>query len=381
MIRHLYIALLSVVAMAVMCLSATEVRGEVPTISGHFSRDSIEVGDRVEYIIDIETDRATTIALPDFRKARTPKEVNDLANKKRSMSTYEEYNEDIFEFLDEAQLDTIAADGRRLHLRKRYTLAAMETGALPMLPTILYFDKNRDKPDTLYSRDTLRLNVLSYTELDTALFLKADPTSQQGFGVDSQKAQALLKDEGVYTVKNLPFKFAEVRDYAIYGFIVLIILALVVWLVVSIILKRAKRAAEVVKPQPKLPPHIVAIKALEELKNRKLWQNNKHKLYYSSITSILKVYIEDRWALSVLDKTSNEVIAELRDVDMPRDSRSDLIAILQSADLVKFAKVIPDAEECEATFTRAYYFVENTKQKESHNKEKREITIDTKINE
>lgn len=380
MIRHLYIVLLSVVAMAVMCLSATEVRGEVPTISGHFSRDSIEVGDRVEYIIDIETDRATRISLPDFRKARTPKEVNDLANKKRSMSTYEEYNEDIFEFLDEAQLDTIAADGRRLHLRKRYTLAAMETGALPMLPAILYFDKNRDKPDTLYSRDTLRLNVLSYTELDTALFLKADPTSQQGFGVDSQKAQALLKDEGVYTVKNLPFKFAEVRDYTIYAIIGLVVVALVIWLAYMLGIKRIDMIT-VVPPKPKLPPHIVAIKALEELKNRKLWQNNKHKLYYSSITSILKVYIEDRWALSVLDKTSNEVIAELRDVDMPRDSRSDLIAILQSADLVKFAKVIPDAEECEATFTRAYYFVENTKQKESHNKEKREITIDTKINE
>lgn len=380
MIRHLYIALLSVVAMAVMCLSATEVRGEVPTISGHFSRDSIEVGDRVEYIIDIETDRATRISLPDFRKARTPKEVNDLANKKRSMSTYEEYNEDIFEFLDEAQLDTIAADGRRLHLRKRYTLAAMETGALPMLPAILYFDKNRDKPDTLYGRDTLRLNVLSYTELDTALFLKADPTSQQGFGVDSQKAQALLKDEGVYTVKNLPFKFAEVRDYTIYAIIGLVVVTLVIWLAYMLGIKRIDMIT-VVPPKPKLPPHIVAIKALEELKNRKLWQNNKHKLYYSSITSILKVYIEDRWALSVLDKTSNEVIAELRDVDMPRDSRSDLIAILQSADLVKFAKVIPDAEECEATFTRAYYFVENTKQKESHNKEKREITIDTKINE
>lgn len=380
MIRHLYIVLLSVVAMAVMCLSATEVRGEVPTISGHFSRDSIEVGDRVEYIIDIETDRATRISLPDFRKARTPKEVNDLANKKRSMSTYEEYNEDIFEFLDEAQLDTIAADGRRLHLRKRYTLAAMETGALPMLPAILYFDKNRDKPDTLYSRDTLHLNVLSYTELDTTLFLKADPTSQQGFGVDSQKAQALLKDEGVYTVKNLPFKFAEVRDYTIYAIIGLVVVALVIWLAYMLGIKRIDMIT-VVPPKPKLPPHIVAIKALEELKNRKLWQNNKHKLYYSSITSILKVYIEDRWALSVLDKTSNEVIAELRDVDMPRDSRSDLIAILQSADLVKFAKVIPDAEECEATFTRAYYFVENTKQKESHNKEKREITIDTKINE
>lgn len=379
MIRQIYISLISLVVL--LSLSAIEARGEVPTISGRFSKDSIEVGDHVEYIIDIETDRAVNIGVPDFRKARTPKEVDELAKKKRSMSTYEEYNEDIFEFIEESELDTIKVDGRRLHLRKRYTLAAMETGALPMIPALIYFDKNREIPDTLYGRDTLYLNVQSYMELDTTLFLKADPTAEQGIGVDSEMAQSLLKDEGIFTQKNLPFKFAEIRDYAIYGVIILIILALVVWLVTMTVIAHRKRGGKEIKPQPKLSPHVIAIKALEELKHRKLWQNNKHKLYYSSITSILKVYIEDRWHVSVLDKTSNEVIAELREVDIPRDSRSDLIAILQTADFVKFAKAIPEAEENEACYTRAYYFVENTKQVEQHNKEKREITIETKINE
>lgn len=378
MIRQIYISLLSLALL--LSLTATEARGETPTLSARFSKDSIEVGDRVEYILDIETDRATTIGVPDFRRARTPKESAELSKKKRSMSTFEEYNEDIFEYIDESALDTIKVDGRRLHLRKRYTLAAMETGALPMIPALLYFDKNRDVPDTLFGRDTLYLNVLTYTELDTALFLKADPTSQQGFGVDSDKTQALLKDEGIFTQKNLPFKFAEVRDYAIYGVIGLVVIALVVWLAYMYGLK-SHSSIVVAKPQPKLPPHIVAIKALEELKHRKLWQNNKHKLYYSTITSILKVYIEDRWQVSVLDKTSNEVVAELRDVEMPRDCRSDLIAILQTADFVKFAKVIPEAEENEACYTRAYYFVENTKREDTANSGKREITIETKINE
>ena len=378
MIRQIYISLLSLALL--LSLTATEARGEVPTLSARFSKDSIEVGDRVEYILDIETDRATTIGVPDFRRARTPKESAELSKKKRSMSTFEDYNKDIFEYIDESALDTIKVDGRRLHLRKRYTLAAMETGALPMIPALLYFDKNRDVPDTLFGRDTLYLNVLTYTELDTALFLKADPTSQQGFGVDSDKTQALLKDEGIFTQKNLPFKFAEVRDYAIYGVIGLVVIALVVWLAYMYGLK-SHSSIVVAKPQPKLPPHIVAIKALEELKHRKLWQNNKHKLYYSTITSILKVYIEDRWQVSVLDKTSNEVVAGLRDVEMPRDCRSDLIAILQTADFVKFAKVIPEAEENEACYTRAYYFVENTKREDTANSGKREITIETKINE
>ena len=376
MIRHINIPFLSLMAMVLLSLTTAEARGEKPSISGRFSKDSIEVGDRVEYIIDIKTDRAVTIGVPDFR----PTQQHQTRSKKRSMSTYEDYNKDIFEYITESALDTVSIDGRKLHLRKSYTLAAMETGALPMLPTLLYFDKNRDKPDTLYGRDTLYLNVLGYAELDTMLFLKPDPTSQQGIGIDSQKAQAQLHDDGIFAQKNLPFKFAEIRDYAIYAFIGLIIIALIIWLVFMLGVKHSKKV--VVAPKPKLPPHIVAIKALEELKNRKLWQNNKHKLYYSSLTSILKVYIEDRWQLSVLDKTSNEVMAELRDVEMSRESRSDLMEIFHTADFVKFAKAIPEAEENEAAYTHAFYFVENTKQEsEPHNHDKREITIDTKINE
>ena len=39
----------------------------------------------------------------------------------------------------------------------------------------------------------------------------------------------------------------------------------------------------------------------------------------------------------------------------------DLTAILRDADLVKFAKATPPAEENEADYLKAYYFVEETK--------------------
>ena len=71
----------------------------------------------------------------------------------------------------------------------------------------------------------------------------------------------------------------------------------------------------------------------------------------------------------------------LRDVEMPRDSRSDLIEILQTSDLVKFAKAQPEAEENEKNYTRAYYFVENTKLQEEHKDDKRDIITEVKIGE
>ncbi|MBO7190103.1 MAG: hypothetical protein J6V55_05925 [Alistipes sp.] len=369
--------------LAVLAISLSGVaKADVPTISARFSQDSIEVGDVVEYIIDIEKDRATEIGVPDFDGNLSAKEIQERAKAKLQMSTYEEYDEDIFELVEEYPLDTLKDEGRRLTLRKRYLLAVMETGNIPIRPTILYFDKNREHPDTLVADDTLVLRVANYMELDTTLFLKADPTGQQGFTVDNERAGSMLKDEGIHTQKNLPFIFAEIRDYAIYAVIALIILSLIVWYIVWYVRNKWQGRVCEVKPAPKLPPHVIAIKALDELRNRKLWQNGKHKLYYSTLTEILRLYIEDRWAVGALEMTTDEIISALRDVDIKHDSRSNLVAILRTADMVKFAKALPDAEENEQLFTYAYYFVENTKSVEvEHNEDKRDITFETKIEE
>ena len=361
-------------------LATIEARGEKPIVSGRFSKDSIEVGDLVEYIIDIEADRATVIGVPDFDTA-TPEERKKEAQAKGKMSTYETYDEDIFELIEDYPIDTLEVDGRRLRLRKRYLLATMETGKIPMRPTLLYFDKNRETPDTLYSEEMLFLNVKSYEELDTTLFLRPDPMSQQGFGVDTDKAMTLLKDEGINTQKNLPFIFGEIRDYVIYSAIAIILLALMLYLLLPVLKRYITQRGEVVKPKPKMPPHIVAIKALEELKNRKLCENGKHKSYYTSLVSILKVYIDGRWDISVLDKTSAETMVALRDVELPRECRSNLISILETADFVKFAKVVPEAATNEELFIKAYYFVENTKAEESVVHDKKEINFETPIDE
>ena len=373
---------LTLLLTALAMLLSGVARADIPTISARFSQDSIEVGDVVEYIIDIEKDRATEIGVPDFDGNLSAKEIQERAKAKLQMSTYEEYDEDIFELVEEYPLDTLNNEGRRLTLRKRYLLAVMETGNIPIRPTILYFDKNREQPDTLVADDTLVLSVARYMELDTTLFLKADPTSQQGFSVDTERANAMLKDEGLYMQKNLPFIFAEIRDYAIYGAIALIILSLIVWYVVWYMRNKWQGRVRDVKPAPKLPPHVIAIKALDELRNRKLWQNGKHKLYYSTLTEILRLYIEGRWEVGALEMTTDEIITALRDVDIKHDSRSNLVAILRTADMVKFAKALPDAEENEQLFNYAYYFVENTKSVNiEHNEDKRDITFETKIEE
>ena len=376
LINSLRVVLMAV-AMVVAC--GVDASAQRPIVSGALSRDSIEVGDQFDYTIDVEVDRATLWAPPYYGKMLSKEQRDSLNRAKLSMSTYTDYNDDVFEVIKDYPIDTLKVNERRLHLRKRYRMAAMETGEIPIVPVIIYFEKNRDVPDTLFAHDTLRLNVKSYEELDTTLFMTFDPTTN-GLKVDSLAAREKLRDVGLFTQKDLPFIFAEIKDYVTYGAIALIIFGLLMWLVVWLVIRHMRSRSVMPRPAPKIPPHVVANKALVELGHRKLWQKGKVKAYYTALTSILRTYISGRWDVGALEMTSDEIIAALRDVEMPTASRTDLITILRTADMVKFAKAEPEAEENEESINRALYFVENTKLVDGERYEgKHDINIETNI--
>ncbi|MBQ2239388.1 MAG: hypothetical protein II322_01080 [Alistipes sp.] len=356
-----------------------EARAQEPVVSGSLSKDSVEVGDHFDYTIDVEVDIATRWIPPTYGKQLTEEEAQKLDEAKRSISQYKEYNDDIIEVIEDYPIDTLKVEGRRVTLRKRYRMAVMETGDIPFVPVIAYYAKNRDEVDTLFSRDTLRLHVKSYEELDTTLFMTFDQKSG-GIVVDSLLAREKLRDEGIYTQKDLPFIFAEIKDYVTYGAIGLILFGLIVWLAAWFIVRYMRKRKAMPRPLPKIPPHVVANKALVELGHRKLWQKGKFKAYYTALTSILRTYISSRWDVGALEMTTDEIIMALRDVDMPSASRTDLITILRTADMVKFAKAEPEAEDNEENLSRALYFVENTKEEDkARYAGKQDINIETNI--
>ena len=370
------------VLLAVAILIVTwgiEAHAQEPVVSGSLSKESVEVGDHFDYTIDVEVDIATRWVPPTYGKILTDKEQEQLAAAKQKISTYKEYNDDIIEVIEDYPIDTLKVEGRRVFLRKRYRMAVMETGEIPFVPAIAYFEKNRDEADTLFARDTLRLSVKGYEELDTTLFLVADPTTGAPI-VDSVMAREKLRDTGLFTQKDLPFIFAEIKDYVTYGTIGLIVFALLVWLVAWLIARYMRKRKATPRPAPKIPPHVVANKALVELGHRKLWQKGKFKAYYTALTSILRTYISGRWDIGALEMTTDEIIIALRDIEMPSASRTDLITILRTADMVKFAKAEPEAEENEENLSRAIYFVENTKlEDKTRYTGKQDINIETNI--
>ena len=153
----------------------------------------------------------------------------------------------------------------------------------------------------------------------------------------------------------------EIKGYVTWGILILLILLAGAYALQRWLASRGKGFGDLFKPAPPLPPHVAAIQALEALHNQKLWQNNRHKQYYSGLTDILRTYIAGRWGLGAMEMTSDEIIETMRQEELPDKARMDLTAILRDADLVKFAKATPEAEQNEADYLKAYYFVEETK--------------------
>ena len=302
-------------AIALLLLAgATAAAQQTPRVTAYVEPDSIAIGDRFDYVIDVEKDLVQVVEFPEFEDPKGQ-----------------------IELVESLPVDTLERDGRHLKLRKRYRLAAFDEGHYNLgTAHVLYADKNI--LDTLSSRDSIYLKVGTF---------EIDSTSQSIYDV---------KD-----LHNLPFRLGEIRTYLIWGAAALLLLAAAAWGLMRWLRSRGKRIGDLFRPAPPLPPHVAAIQALEALHNQKLWQNNRHKQYYSGITDILRTYIAARWEIGAMEMTSDEIIAAMQPVELPDKARMDLTAILRVADLVKFAKAAPEAEENEACYLKAYYFVEETK--------------------
>lgn len=113
----------------------------------------------------------------------------------------------------------------------------------------------------------------------------------------------------------------------------------------------------------KIPPHKIALNALNALESKKLWQQGKIKEYHSEITEIIRRYFEARFGFLALEMTSNEIIENLNkrgNINITTKAEE----FFSNADLVKFAKFIPMPSVNEEMMKQAYEIVESTTLKE-----------------
>jgi hypothetical protein len=114
------------------------------------------------------------------------------------------------------------------------------------------------------------------------------------------------------------------------------------------------------------PPHIIAERQLKELKLKQLWEKGEIKEYYSELSHILRGYIESAFQIPALESTTDELIDALQIFKNSAFQGQDetieqLQDLLQTADLVKFAKVIPPDSVHDNFWADAVNIVEKTK--------------------
>lgn len=111
-----------------------------------------------------------------------------------------------------------------------------------------------------------------------------------------------------------------------------------------------------------IPPHVIGLQKLQKLKEDQLWQAGKVKMHHSEISEIIREYIEKRYDVHALENTTDEIMQSLRFHSIAPNLLTKLNQVLVLADLVKFAKEKPLANENEMSLINAVEFVKETKQ-------------------
>jgi len=155
-----------------------------------------------------------------------------------------------------------------------------------------------------------------------------------------------------------PLTFAEVAPWVGGG----LLLAGLIALIVIYLIKRKKGETLFFPAKPADPPHVVALRELEKIKDQKLWNTDKHKHYHTVLTDVIRNYIEGRYSVPAMEQTTDETVRSLkRDGLLDPKLLEGLQETLSLADLVKFAKFTPDIRENEAGLEYGFRLVNETK--------------------
>ena len=289
------------------------------TLRSRLSRDSILIGDQIEWTIDLQ------LAPGEGARVSKPGETPVPG----------------VEALGEMALDTLSQKKGVLNLRGRIILTSFDSGNYVLPPLYVLLARTDGTIDTLeYAGPTLAVNTIP---IDTATFQPYDIKGQIRY----------------------PLTFKEVIPWV--GLALLA--AALIWLLVRWIRLRRQNRDFFGKPVVKDPPHIVALRSLEKTRSQKLWQTGKQKQFYTQVTDALRQYIAARYEVPALEQTSAEMFQDLEDKAIDPALTDSLKDLFTTADFVKFAKHAATDQENENAIPTAVRFVNETYMKQVEEEE------------
>ncbi|MBN1951969.1 MAG: hypothetical protein JW801_12275 [Bacteroidales bacterium] len=245
------------------------------------------------------------------------------------------------EVLGKPSLDSSKSGGGMWNMNIKLRVTAFDTGLFFIPPQSFIFRDSLNR-DTAYS-DTVFLKVVG-VKLDTAIH---DIKSPYTFRKKSNTAE----EESFWE---------KLKKLLVYVVPALLVIVLLYFLYKYLRNKRPQQ--HLFQPKVEIePPYITAFRELDRIKAQKLWQQKQVKEYYTRITHVIRWYIDKRFRINALELTSDEILQQLKLNRLDDINFSKLSDLLNLADLVKFAKGEPDAEENLVHLENAYEFIQKTR--------------------
>ncbi len=281
-------------------------------VSAHLDSDTILIGDQIHVTLSIQ---------PKGRNITFPVLYGELGQ---------------IEILKNGEIDTIK-QGTNLILEKKYLVTAFE-------PTRILLDQ------------LFFALVQNGNETDTIFVSGSKPLIVNTIAVDTTQA---IKD--IKPIMEEPVTFTEWwQQYKYYAISLITALVLGIIVLIIVLRKKKKRPIFPFMVKPSLPAHVVALKKLEELKQKKLWQHDFVKEYYVELTAILREYLAGRFKINAEEKTSDEILEACQNISLTAQNEEILQYILKLADLVKFAKHQPLPDEHTRCLSGVSDFIQST---------------------
>tara|TARA_B110000027_G_scaffold26847_1_gene29425 strand:- start:1909 stop:3534 length:1626 start_codon:yes stop_codon:yes gene_type:complete len=247
----------------------------------------IKIGAQLNYTLQVKADSTAQVVFPE-QPIFTP-----------------------FELLEESPIDTLRSQTHYLYT-KRYSLIHFDSGN--------YFIPQQQVLVNGFSKiaDLIPVRVNS---------VKVDTTKQKLFDI---KPLSQVK-------KN----YNRLISRVLWGLVLALIVIGVSY--TYLFQKRKKKLRE-----RELPPFDRAIEELKALESEKPFEQDEFKLYYSRLTDVVRRYLEEEAKIDALESTSEELLIKLEmrkgegTLDLDFTTLKSLREVLKNADLVKFAKSMPE---------------------------------------
>jgi hypothetical protein len=297
---------------------------------------------KTKSIASIEKD---SILIGDHLKLRI--EVNTTKNTKISWPTFSEELASGVELLSLQPIDTIPQDGDAVSYIQNLSITSFDTGfyEIPGFNFSCF-----DQIDTNF-----------YKSISNPLFLRV-------ITVEVDTAQAFKPIKGPI---EQSYTFTEALPM-MGGFLLLLAAAFAIY---YFFFRKKNEPLFTAKAKVRIPAHISALNNLEILKTKKLWQEGRFKDFYTELTDIFRIYLDERFEVDALEMTSDEIRESIEPInEIDKKLFNKISETLFTSDLVKFAKLNPIPEENERSISIMEDFVKETmkkpENKETGNKDK-----------